>query len=144
MSRRTFPFRSIEAFPQMCDVPEVGCCSPTSVVNSELLPAPLRPISATISPARTLAFSDFNTTLEPYLTVKSFAKILSVPRAGESFSRSLPASLTVSVILLTSRTLNPTSESPNALAKCTIGGAISASLRIISGRSILALPSPAI
>ena len=144
VSRRTFPFNSAEAFPQICDVPESGFCNPTSAVNSELLPAPFRPINATISPARTVAFKDFNTTFDPYLMVKSFANIRSAPRVGKMFSTSLPSSLMVSVIRLTSRTLNPTSESPNALAKCTMGGAISASLRIISGKSILAFPSPAI
>ncbi|CAB4533577.1 unannotated protein [freshwater metagenome] len=66
------------------------------------------------------------------------------PESFIAASKSSPKFLNFSVVRLTSLTLNPTSDSPKALAKWTIGGAISESLRITSGVSILALPSPEI
>ena len=52
--RRNSGFVSDTFLPSTSIVPELGRSAPTSILNTVDLPAPLRPVSATASPARTV------------------------------------------------------------------------------------------
>src|SRR5579863_6072031 len=67
--------------PFQAMVPAVGRTRPEIVLSVVVLPAPLPPIRATISPASTLNEMPFNTSMCPYDTLKRSTLSMSVPPA---------------------------------------------------------------
>ena len=68
--------------PRNSTSPEVGVSTPDSWLNMVLLPAPLGPISARISPAFTLKFMLLLATSPPNRRVTSFTSRIVSPRVG--------------------------------------------------------------
>ncbi len=81
MSRDARPATS---WPRNFTLPDVGSSTPDTRLNIVLLPAPLGPISATISPARTASAISFTATRPPKRLVALSTSSSTSPAAGTS------------------------------------------------------------
>ena len=79
MSRDARPATS---WPRNLTLPDVGSSTPDTRLNIVLLPAPLGPISATISPARTASAISFTATRPPKRLVALSTSSSTSPAAG--------------------------------------------------------------
>ncbi|MCY1302062.1 hypothetical protein D9M70_517030 [compost metagenome] len=96
MAREGMP---LMRWPRNSTSPEVGVSTPESWLNRVLLPAPLGPIRARISPARTSRFMSLLATRPPKRRVTLRASSSTSPALGSSRRGSSAASLTALVVL---------------------------------------------
>ena len=144
-SLRFLPCRANGSLPSNETTPEFGRATPAMAFSKELFPAPFRPMTATISPAKMVAEIPLRAFLLSYATVSLSNEMTDSVRWIEG-AEVVTASICLIcvVILRISRTVVPISFMPNALARCTMGGAMGDCIRISSGVPTFAAPSPLI